>query len=165
MENRLSGQLQSQKSSQEEINATLFSRLDSLSSGIDNMRNGVPVGTPRKGSVNDTVSFAAGMAADRFVTERAQRVKASAVGKTNYTVPTQRRTGFDDWQVPRLSSVRDSGPAYKADPRLQGDPYGRTPPYEGPRFGSPPVTVGSKKAPTVVSLGSRLGNVAQENPV
>ncbi|KAF4711545.1 hypothetical protein FOZ62_013892, partial [Perkinsus olseni] len=179
MESRLSGQLQSQKSSQEEINATIFS-LDSLSSGIDNMRNGVPgestiesrlpahtpsVGTPRKGSVNDTVSFAGGMAADRFVTERAQRVKASAVGKTNYTVPTQRRPGFDDWQVPRLSSVRDSGPAYKADPRLQGDPYGRTPPYEGPRFGSPPVTVGSKKAPTVVSLGSRLGNVAQENPV
>ncbi|KAF4684835.1 hypothetical protein FOZ60_007285 [Perkinsus olseni] len=65
MESRLSSQLQSQKSSQEEINATIFSRLDSLSSGIDNMRNGVPVGTPRKGSVNDTVSFAGGMAADR----------------------------------------------------------------------------------------------------
>ncbi|KAF4753489.1 hypothetical protein FOZ62_018229, partial [Perkinsus olseni] len=140
--------LQTHRSDQDDINATLFSRLDSLSSGIEDMRNklnGVPgestmesrlpahtpsVGTPRKGSANDTVSFAGGMAADRFVTERAQRVKAPAVGKANYTVPTQRRPGFDDWQVPRLSSVRNSGPAYKADPRLQGDPYGRTPPYE-----------------------------------
>ncbi|KAF4649402.1 hypothetical protein FOZ61_001378, partial [Perkinsus olseni] len=88
---------ESHRSDQDDINATIFSRLDSLSSGIDNMRNGVPVGTPRKSSANDTASFAGGMAADRF--------------------------------------------------------------------GSPLVTVGSKKAPTVVSLGSRLGNVAQENPV
>ncbi|EER04352.1 hypothetical protein Pmar_PMAR016667, partial [Perkinsus marinus ATCC 50983] len=129
------------------------------------------VGTPRKESANDTVSFAGGMPTDKFVT---QRVKAPEVSKAKYSGPSQRYPGIDNvdanvsdehWQVPRLSSARKPASVYKADPRLQGSPYTKSPMDEGPRFGQPPMTTDSKRVPTVVSLGSRFMNIATENPV